>query len=338
MKPSLTIVRCFSGKDKDDEDPWGVNYDDGTDHGKLGPSASLPPKYKRDSATGKFTGEIEAELTNEERGLLDMDDIEKERHALDLLVEQWKASETDEMGGSAKRSEFARRIMEEEMALNTLGRSPEAQSAEGVTEDGKEAYQDETGFSQPLSRSEFLAFKGFMKKEHDAEISEADIPIQDAEEEIAKSSASDNPDLDLSWMSASAQRAMDDSEENDPFLDLMPSDFNPARKVNRRKAKPIPRELIHHNNLSLLRRYITPGGSIMNRVQSRLGAKDQRKIAKLIKRARHLGLIPHVGQWKFENHGNLYEKDIHEDKEWEQELVRRGLAKIAASKQEKKEE
>ncbi|OEU10576.1 hypothetical protein FRACYDRAFT_145650, partial [Fragilariopsis cylindrus CCMP1102] len=49
---------------------------------------------------------------------------------------------------------------------------------------------------------------------------------------------------------------------------------------------------LHHNNLALLRRYITPSGQIMNRVQSRLGAKDQRKISKLIKRARHLGLIP----------------------------------------------
>ena len=104
----------------------------------------------------------------------------------------------------------------------------------------------------------------------------------------------------------------------------MPSDLNPARKVNRKKAKPIPKELLHHNNLSLLRRYMTPGGQIMNRVQTRLCAKDQRKISKLIKRARCLG-FPHVGQWKFEDHGNIKEHDIHEDRDWEKMLVERGL-------------
>ena len=63
----------------------------------------------------------------------------------------------------------------------------------------------------------------------------------------------------------------------------------------------------------------------MNRVQSRLGAKDQRKVSKLIKRARHLGLIPVLGQWKVEDHGNVKEKDILEEREWEQELIERGL-------------
>ncbi len=63
----------------------------------------------------------------------------------------------------------------------------------------------------------------------------------------------------------------------------------------------------------------------MNRVQSRLGAKDQRKVAKLIKRARHLGLIPTSGQFIVEAHGNIHEEDIHDDREWEKELKRRGL-------------
>ena len=127
------------------------------------------------------------------------------------------------------------------------------------------------------------------------------------------------------------------SSRDDPFADLLPSDLNPARKVNRKNAKPIPQRLLHHNNLSLLRRYTTPGGKIMNRVQSRLGAKDQRKIAKLVKRARHLGLIPHLGQWKYEDHGNLNEissgnsmiindeEDEEGKKDWEVELEKRGL-------------
>jgi hypothetical protein len=63
----------------------------------------------------------------------------------------------------------------------------------------------------------------------------------------------------------------------------------------------------------------------MNRVHSRLGAKEQRKVAKLVKRARHLGLIPFIGQWKVTNHGNIYEHDINEDREWEKDLKKRGL-------------
>ena len=67
---------------------------------------------------------------------------------------------------------------------------------------------------------------------------------------------------------------------------------------------------------------------------SRLGAKDQRKIAKLVKRARHLGLIPNSGQFIVEAHGNIHEKDIHEDKEWEKELHRRGLVVTKKKKQQ----
>lgn len=75
----------------------------------------------------------------------------------------------------------------------------------------------------------------------------------------------------------------------------------------------------------------------MNRVQSRLGAKDQRKIAKLVKRARHLGLIPHIGQWKFEDHGHLHERGFSQadndgdggKREWEVELEKRGLWPLA---------
>ncbi len=81
----------------------------------------------------------------------------------------------------------------------------------------------------------------------------------------------DNPDLDVSWMSMKSQRAMSDIDPEDmesPFANLMPMDFNPGLKVNRKRAKPIPKELLHQNNLALLRRYVTPGGQIMKRVQN----------------------------------------------------------------------
>lgn len=153
-------------------------------------------------------------------------------------------------------------------------------------------------------------------------------------------------DLDLAYLNPKLHRRAFKDEggyednANDPLADILPSDLNPTRKVNRRHAQLIPKRLLHHNNLSLLRRYTTPGGKIMNRIQSRLGAKDQRKIAKLVKRARHLGLIPHLGQWKLEDHGYLYERGVVDvvskkskeegdnetmKKAWEVELEQRGL-------------
>merc|ERR1712194_800660 len=126
-------------------------------------------------------------------------------------------------------------------------------------------------------------------------ISEDDLPVEPPNEDVLGGYA-DTEELNAQWMSSSAMRFMDDTKDDDPFSDLLPSDLSPTLLVNRRKAKPIPKDLLHHNNLALLRRYITPSGQIMNRVQSRLGAKDQRKVAKLIKRARHLGRIPMSGQ------------------------------------------
>merc|ERR1712032_1366797 len=171
-----------------------------------------------------------------------------------------------------------------------------------------------------------------MKDKYDIDVDEEDIPVEpinndkygfphDSYGDDSKLGGyADTEELNKQWMSSNAMRFMDDTKDDDPFSDLIPSDLSPTPLVNRRKAKAIPRRLFHHNNLALLRRYITPSGQIMNRVQSRLGAKDQRKIAKLIKRARHLGLIPTSGQFVVENHGSIHEKDIHDDKDWEKEL------------------
>jgi len=165
-----------------------------------------------------------------------------------------------------------------------------------------------------------------MADEQGVEITEDDIPVEPTtSDDSVLGGYADTEELNTQWMSSSAMRFMDDTKDDDPFSDLLPSDLSPTLLVNRRKAKPIPKHLLHHNNLALLRRYITPSGQIMNRVQSRLGAKDQRKIAKLIKRARHLGLIPMSGQFVVEAHGNIHEEDIHDEKEWEKELSRRGL-------------
>mmetsp|Transcript_33332 Transcript_33332/g.76959 ORF Transcript_33332/g.76959 Transcript_33332/m.76959 type:complete len:351 (-) Transcript_33332:80-1132(-) len=86
-----------------------------------------------------------------------------------------------------------------------------------------------------------------------------------------------------------------------------PDELNRHKKKppNRKNAIPLPKDQLHHLNLDILRRYLTPGNQIMSRRQSQLGAKDQRKVAKLIKRARKMGLIPHVGQWKVWDKGAM---------------------------------
>lgn len=334
--PALTSARFLSTGNGDGkkgptnseisgDDPFGVNFDQGTEPGNLG--TNLPPKYKRDSMTGKFTGEEEQEMTGAEKKLLKMDPIEEQEYLLEKVLNDWDLSEEDGATGAPKRlSELARRVRRDNMGLNTLGRSVEAQSVKPVLEDGDGGYVDPTGFSKPLSPAEFKVFKEHMKNEYGAEIDEDDIPVEPTGNgESLLDGYADTDDLNNKWLSSRAARFMDDGKDDDPFSDLLPSDLSPSRLVNRRDAKPIPRHLLHHNNVALLRRYITPTGQIMNRVQSRLGAKDQRKIAKLIKRARALGLLPTAGQFIVESHGNIYEQDIHEDREWEKELKRRGL-------------
>lgn len=311
----------------DEEDPFGLNFEDSPDSATGGNIGSdLPPSYVRDPTTGKFTGQVEAEMTRADEVLLNLNQSEKERTLADRFVSSWNDSEKDETGTSARKGEVASRIRDEEMALNVLGRKPS--STIGLGEDDPDAGK----FTKPLSKSEFAAFREYMKREHDIkEVTPDDIPVQRTSTqagEVSRESLGDksDPDLDLTWLSVEARSEVSNGEYlDDPFIDLLPSDLNPARKVNRRKAKKIPTQLLHHNNLSLLRRYVTPGGQIMGRTQSRLGARDQRKVAKLIKRARCLGLIPFYGQWKLEDRGNVHEEDLDEDREWEKELVRRGL-------------
>ena len=328
--------------DDDDDDPFGIHFEDGSDIGKLGPIK--PPKYIRDVVTGMFTGEEEKELTEREKKLLKMDTIEEQEYLLDKVMKEWNIDidpNDDSYGADPYPepkivSKLAKRIREDNIGMNVLGRSVESQSFRGKLEDGEDSYQDGTGFSKPLSPAEFKVLKKHMNDEYDTDIDEGDIPVEptnqsrsfEEDDDSILGGYADTEELNTKWMSSSAMRFMDDTKDDDPFSDLLPSDLSPARLVNRRKAKAIPRQLLHHNNLALLRRYITPSGQIMNRVQSRLGAKDQRKIAKLIKRARHLGLIPTAGQFIVEAHGNIHEEDINEDRGWEKELKQRGLVVV----------
>ena len=350
-----------SSNGKNTEDPFGVHFQDSANQesGNIGPKDSLPPNYIRDSATGKFTGEIQAEATYEEKRLLNLDPMTKGRMLSERFQGALEADSKDSSSSQSLMANVARRIREEEIAMNTLGRkvsdvekallemSEDENDDDDIDIDGNSGDDDdEIDSSAPLSADELETLHNFMKKttpEDDEVTAHLIDESKDLIPSVARMSSSktadahsgsgseeENPDLNLDWMTAQAQRRMaqpdlDDEDLQDPFSHLSPGDLNPAKKVNRRRAKPIPKELLQHNNLSLLRRYVTPGGQIMNRIQSRLGAKDQRKVAKLIKRARHLGLIPVLGQWKVEDHGNTKDPSIFEDTDWEKRLIERGL-------------
>ena len=166
-----------------------------------------------------------------------MDAVQEQEYLLEKLIDDWDLTEEDEAGGSKKLSELAQRIRRDNMGLNTLGRSVEAQSLKGSLEDGEDAYSDETGFSKPLSPSEFKVFQEHMKDNYNAEIDEDDIPVEHASDDgSVLGGYADDEDLNTKWMSSSAVRFMDDTKDDDPFSDLLPSDLSPSRLVNRKQA------------------------------------------------------------------------------------------------------
>lgn len=306
-----TVVLEENGKDSKlyeniGMDPFGVHFDDSQNDG-LG--ANLPPLYERDAATGRLTGQVQAELSAEDKEALqeaDNQEILRER-----LSEQWNREDMDRLGA---------RVRAIDLGTNVLGRSVKK------GDDG-----DQKKVSEPLSQSEYETFAAFMEQRYGVDnVTDDDLPVQEEKPKQKrgpdKAIDPDHSDLALKWLTARAQRQMDESlNDSDPYADLSPSDLNPTRLVNRQRAKPIPVTQLHHNNIPLLQRYLTPSGQIRNRVQTRLGARDQRRITKLIKRARCLGLLPTVGQFKTETHGWVHEEGLREDKHWEEELKKRGL-------------
>jgi small subunit ribosomal protein S18 len=62
--------------------------------------------------------------------------------------------------------------------------------------------------------------------------------------------------------------------------------------------KTITRKDIHWKNLPLLLRFLNDAGKLMNRYQTRLPYPVQRKLAKTVKHARDLGLLPHTDHIK----------------------------------------
>eukprot|EP00986_Skeletonema_menzelii_P019483 scaffold28155_cov171-Skeletonema_menzelii.AAC.3 len=361
---SLSSSNNEGGSNKDDTNFLLQNDED---------SLPTPPSYVRDAITGKWTDKTHAELSLEDKKLIKLDEQAKTEELVGRLEQQWNTAAADANANATKEHDdgfgtlhaeqrrVAHRIQEEQLALGAIGRDPSlAVTTKQSDQDADNNNNNKKGGddSQPLSEREFQALKTYAEQEYNihpkdfARLTTNDPDLLPHHNNVSSGRFAEgnsnskhfyDADLDLAHLNPKLNKlafSNDNVDHYDPFADLLPSDFNPTRKVNRKHAKSLPKQLLHHNNLSLLRRYTTPGGKIMNRVQSRLGAKDQRKLAKLVKRARHLGLIPHIGQWKFEDHGNLHERGLQSAEEdnvggaegkrdWEIELEKRGLWPLA---------
>lgn len=63
----------------------------------------------------------------------------------------------------------------------------------------------------------------------------------------------------------------------------------------RRKSSPLqPGEMVDYKDVRKLSRFLTERGKILPRRATGLSAKQQRQVAKAIKRARQVALLPYV--------------------------------------------
>lgn len=65
-------------------------------------------------------------------------------------------------------------------------------------------------------------------------------------------------------------------------------------KVMRRKTDPLKAESIDYKDVKLLKKFISERGKIVPRRISGASSLNQRKLAKAIKRARYIALLPYV--------------------------------------------
>lgn len=94
------------------------------------------------------------------------------------------------------------------------------------------------------------------------------------------------------------QQKLEQQKRQKPIKPIIP----PKSLIIILKEKPqkavYNRRIIDYKHCGLLQRYIGLGGKILPRRQTRLTAKQQRYIAKTIKSARIMGLLPFVSKEK----------------------------------------
>lgn len=92
------------------------------------------------------------------------------------------------------------------------------------------------------------------------------------------------------------QRKLDQKKRKKPIKPIIP----PKSLLIILKEKPekavYNRRIIDYKHCGLLQRYIGLGGKILPRRQTKLSAKQQRYVAKTIKSARIMGLLPFVSK------------------------------------------
>jgi small subunit ribosomal protein S18 len=66
----------------------------------------------------------------------------------------------------------------------------------------------------------------------------------------------------------------------------------PMRRVRRAAKKADPSLQFSYKQSAMLGKFISEQGSIMPRLESGLSQKQQRQLAREVKRARHLALLP----------------------------------------------
>ena len=68
----------------------------------------------------------------------------------------------------------------------------------------------------------------------------------------------------------------------------------PRRPFQRRRSRNVVPDYLDWKDVDLLRQFVPERGKIMPRRISMISAKDQRRIAKAIKRARSMAMLPFV--------------------------------------------
>ena len=90
----------------------------------------------------------------------------------------------------------------------------------------------------------------------------------------------------------------DNDEEKSVFEGAAPDEGKgfdrPPRRFQRRRQNQVVPDYIDWKDVDFLKRFIPERGKIMPRRISGVSAKDQRRIARAIKRARSMALLPFV--------------------------------------------
>ena len=86
------------------------------------------------------------------------------------------------------------------------------------------------------------------------------------------------------------ERSTERETSDDNFGDKMP------RRYQRRRPRQVVPDYVDWKDVDYLRQFIPERGKIMPRRISGISAKDQRRIARAIKRARTMAMLPFVSE------------------------------------------